>query len=127
MVVTISNDRTHSGNYAFKGVFNNDNGVSRTFTQTISLTPGVLYESSYWFFSENNVAYSGVQLSVMTGGSYYGPTVQTNSAAAGQWVQMTTRFTALTNVATVRIVVGANKGPAGNTILADDVTVRPVV
>ena len=124
---SVTSEQSHSGGKSLKVAFQNLDGASVRWQQAVKLVPGASYELSYWFFSANTQAYSGVDIGLsMPGKSIYINTNTDTGPLANQWNRISTHFVAATSFGTISVGFSANKGPAGNTVYFDDIALNLV-
>ncbi|KAK4188599.1 WSC domain-containing protein [Podospora australis] len=125
--VSVSSEQVHSGNHAMKVEFSGANAGSRGWTQPISgLAPGVEYEYSMWFWTENTSANTVIRLQFNGGGVTFLADASTMQLGrAGQWTRYSYRFTTVTTFGSVYFSVYGNRG-AANVFYVDDMSIARV-
>lgn len=119
--VAVSADRSHSGNYALKGVFDNTSGASRTYRQLVFWEPGATYEASWWWWSENSQASTTSRMQISGAGLTFLHDAPTFGGPTGQWVRTSKTFTPTASFGDVRFTMYGNQQGGANTFYVDDI------
>ncbi|KAB5585056.1 hypothetical protein GE09DRAFT_1069216 [Coniochaeta sp. 2T2.1] len=128
-VEDVSPARVHSGSYAYRAVFENENGHSTQMYQSLAVVPGGNYRLSAWVNHQNPAeSYCGVSVFGNPAVTYAYTSVSLRDVPANQWQLVTVNFQAAASWLTASLSFYCNVGTTRyadngkNTLYFDDVS-----
>ncbi|KAK4163863.1 WSC domain-containing protein [Cladorrhinum sp. PSN259] len=124
--VSVTTERTHNGNYALRGVFDNTNGASRTYKKMVFWEPNATYEVSWWWWSESSAASTTSRMQITGAGITFLHDAPTFGGPTGQWVRTSQSFSTTASFGTLFFTMYGNKQGGANTFYVDDIQIIKV-
>jgi hypothetical protein len=126
----VSNVRTHSGSFAFRAIYLNDNGHNTEMKQDVQVTPGGNYTLSVWVSHDNPTgSWCGMFAGATPIVGWVDGEMTFRDVPASVWQKISVDFQAMATWTTISLNfycnVGGTINSAGgkNTLYFDDVTV----